>query len=177
MKLKDKLNAIKTTIVEEYHEYSETANMNAQEFAERYGYQKLLKRVDTEMFRKYCADNSQDIIETSIHIERNEDTVIFIDPEFGTKETYSYSAIKHMFSKSNIKVTEDFDEDCFYLTFSKQFKPSDKLSFEKRLEDIISNPGEYLDKTKDLVAKGSKVARNATKKTLRNLSNWADEHL
>lgn len=182
----DKVKAMKDVIVENAEEYAVIKDMNADQIAERYGYQKLLSYIRKELLlsreqQVIIVDGDEEtVVEPDpvlirFNYAKNDNKkIVILEEGFGEKETYNLDIIKFMLKKYNAEVNVGTIEEDAGLIIRMLPK---KAPIEDRLEDIYANRYEYLDIVKDKASNVKKAAGNVTKKTLNNLADWANKNL
>lgn len=188
MGLIDKLEGIKTTIIENFEEYEIIKDMSAKEIAERYGYEKLLSHIRFNLLMAK-EQNGETKIETEdeekkntqpsilIKINRDENGYFTVWEEgFGEKEKFDLNVVKFMLKKyemnTSIGTIEGSNDEYLKVEIIPQ-----RPTMERRLEDLYDNKDEYIGIAKEKARQATKAAGNATKKLLNNLADWANNNL
>lgn len=199
MKITEKLKEIKNTVVSEVAEYKETVNLTAEEYANRYGYQKIMKAVIKRAFLNQSETNSENQeneeiknnqVNVMFAIKKTSDNSIIIigDSEFGEKEEFKIDVLKKLFEKMDLRMT--FDSENNDLTQKEETEKNENVteymilssipetkSLEDQIKDVYDHKEEYFSKAACVVGKGVDKAKDTTKVTLRKLADWADKNL
>lgn len=184
MKLLKKLQNAKDIIQSEASEYNETKDLTAEEYASRYGYEKIYKYILRKVFEQYSQNEEIELPIIQIpYIVNKDKSITFQEPEFGAREKYDFTIIKRLFAKAEMNVYSTESDNGLVMNFEEAKplnipNPEDVLdNVSSHLHNVAENKDVYLAQAGALVKMAGKTVGSVTKKTLRNLADAAEKHL
>lgn len=190
MKIIDKVTSIKDTIIENYAEYNIIKDMSASEIARRYGYNKFLAYVRKRLWESKpeameIADKEQEesleenleeepILIKFSRVKDDNNKIILHEEGFGEKEFYDINIVKFMLKKYNADTSVGQINGEEYLSI--RMIP-EKKDFGSLVEEFYENRSAYIDYVKEITNQATTAAKNATKKTLNKMADWANKNL
>lgn len=201
MKLKDKLNEMKNTVIDYSQEVADVKDLSAEEYAAYYGgnYTNFLKAVNTKVFLAISERNTEkesmdeEKANESITIEMQLSSIkngkfMFDEPSYlGAKEELDKKIVGFLLAKNGMSSHIDTERNVLVIetttiidkitekveSVGYTLKGAGELATDKAIEFYNDNK----DKAKEVYEGSKEKVKDTIKRSLKKASDWVDNNL